>query len=71
MYLRSNGSSFFQKAVSMGGRTLKLFDFKWAPGLPDGIFEKAKFGKILGDLGIENVGIFNGHLVYFIPLWYI
>jgi hypothetical protein len=39
------------------------------PGLPDGIFsnQKSQFGKILDGLGIEDVGIFYGHLVYFWP----
>jgi hypothetical protein len=39
-------------------------------GLPDGAFsnQKSKFGYILGDLRIENVGIFYSHLVYFMSI---
>jgi hypothetical protein len=40
--------------------------------LPDGIFsnQKSKFGLILEDLAMEDVGIFYGQLVYFTAiLW--
>jgi hypothetical protein len=42
-------------------------------GLPDGIFayQKSNFGNILEGLGMDNVGIFYCHLVYFIAIWYI
>jgi hypothetical protein len=55
-------------------------------GLPDGLFSnrKSKFGYILDGLALEDVGIFyghlvhlwsflifNGHLVYFVVIWYI
>jgi hypothetical protein len=41
-------------------------------GLPDGIFskQKSKFGYILEDLLIENVGVFYGHLLHFTIIWY-
>jgi hypothetical protein len=52
-----------------------------ASGLPDGIvsYQKSQFGYILEDLGMENVGILNGHLprifyghwVYFEVILYI
>jgi hypothetical protein len=43
------------------------------PGLPDGIFSYQKCPNefILEGLGMENVGIFYGHLVYFSPFWYV
>jgi hypothetical protein len=43
------------------------------PWLPDGVFsnQKSKFGKILDGLAMEEVGIFYGHLVYFMVIWYI
>jgi hypothetical protein len=43
------------------------------PGLPEGIFafKKYQFEYILDGLGIENVGIFYGHLVYIMATWYI
>jgi hypothetical protein len=31
---------------------------------------KCQFVYILEDLGMENVGIFDGHLVYFMAVWY-
>jgi hypothetical protein len=39
--------------------------------LPDGIFsnQKSKFVDILKSLGIENVGIVNGHLEYLTSIW--
>jgi hypothetical protein len=42
-------------------------------GLPDGLFsyQKSKFGYILEVLGMENVGIFYGHLEYFMTIWYV
>jgi hypothetical protein len=42
-------------------------------GLPDGIFsnQKSQFGKILEGLAMEDVGIFNDHLVQFTVIWYI
>jgi hypothetical protein len=45
----------------------------FTPGLPDGIFayQKSKFGHILEGLGMENVGIILGYLVYFMGIWYI
>jgi hypothetical protein len=48
-------------------RTVVVF-----PGLPDGSFsyQKSKFGKILESLGMENVGIFWGHLEYCSHTWY-
>jgi hypothetical protein len=42
------------------------------PELPDGTFssyQKSRFGHILEGLGAENVGIFYGHLVYFMDIW--
>jgi hypothetical protein len=33
--------------------------------------EKSQFGQFLGGLAMEDVGIFNGHLVYFTAIWYI
>jgi hypothetical protein len=43
------------------------------PGLPDGIFsyQKYQFGYILVGLLMENVGIFDVELVYFVTLWYV
>jgi hypothetical protein len=53
------------------------------PGLPDGIFssQKSKFGKFLEGLATKDVmaiwyilqpyGIFYGHLVYLLVIWYI
>jgi hypothetical protein len=43
------------------------------PGLPDGLFsnQKSKFGEIFGDLAMEDVGIFYGHLVRFTAFCYI
>jgi hypothetical protein len=40
--------------------------------LPDGLFsnQKSQFGKILEDLAMEEVGLFYGHLVYFMWLLY-
>jgi hypothetical protein len=50
--------------------------------LPDGLFSnpKSQFGQILKVLAMENLGIFYGHLVYFVaihnfvvyftPFWY-
>jgi hypothetical protein len=37
-------------------------------GLPDGTFsdQKSKFGKILAGLAMGDVGLFYGHLVYFV-----
>jgi hypothetical protein len=46
-------------------------------GLPDGLFsnQKYQFGLILEGLRMENVdiyiGIFYGHLGYFMTIWYI
>jgi hypothetical protein len=50
-------------------------------GLPDGIsaYQKSQFWYISEDLKIENVvriflllfGIFYGHVVYFVVIWYI
>jgi hypothetical protein len=53
-------------------RQLKL-TFKSGPGLPDCIFsnQKSPFGQILEGLAKEDVGIFFGHLVYFIDIWYL
>jgi hypothetical protein len=57
-----------------------------APELPDGLFsnQKSKFEQILEGLAMENLSIFydyldffrdikifNGHLVYFVVIWYI
>jgi hypothetical protein len=39
-------------------------------GLPDGLFSYQKC-QFLGGLGMENVGIFYGHLVYFAGIWQI
>jgi hypothetical protein len=41
--------------------------------LPDGLFSKQKsqFGKVLEGLAMEDVGIFCGHLVYFMAIWQI
>jgi hypothetical protein len=33
--------------------------------------QKSHFGKILEGLGMEGVGKFYGHLVYFMAIWYI
>jgi hypothetical protein len=33
--------------------------------------KKLQFGEILEGLAIEDVGIFCGHLVYFVAIWYI
>jgi hypothetical protein len=33
--------------------------------------QKSQFGKFLWGLAMEDVGIFFGHLVYFIVIWYI
>jgi hypothetical protein len=43
------------------------------PGLPDGFFsdQKYQFGKILEDLGMENVVIYSGHSEYFMTIGYI
>jgi hypothetical protein len=49
------------------------------PGLPDGLFSNSQLGQILEGLSWENVaihilspfGIFQGHLGYFMTLWYI
>jgi hypothetical protein len=40
------------------------------PGLPEGIFsyQNYQFGKVFESLGMENVGIFYGQLVYFMAL---
>jgi hypothetical protein len=40
-------------------------------GVPDGLFSypKSQFGYILMGLGMENVGIFYGHLEYFTSIW--
>jgi hypothetical protein len=40
------------------------------PGLPDDLIsnQKSQFGYILVDLGMENSGIYYGHLVYFIAI---
>jgi hypothetical protein len=42
-------------------------------GLPDGVFsnQKFQFRSILEGLRMENAGIFYGHLVCFIVIWYI
>jgi hypothetical protein len=42
-----------------------------APGLPDGVFsnQKYKLGFILKGLGMQNVGIFYGHLEYCSAIW--
>jgi hypothetical protein len=39
--------------------------------LPGGLFsnKKYQFGKILEGLAMEDVGIFYGHLVYFMAIW--
>jgi hypothetical protein len=41
--------------------------------LPDGAFsnQKSKFWKILGNLSMEDDGLFYVPLVYFIAIWYI
>jgi hypothetical protein len=41
--------------------------------MPDGLFsdQKSAFGFIREGLGMDNVGIFYIHLVYFTALWYI
>jgi hypothetical protein len=47
---------------------------RWVgPRLPDGIFSnpKALFGYISEGLGIDNVGVFCGHLGYFTTIWYV
>jgi hypothetical protein len=33
--------------------------------------QKSQLGKILEGLGMENAGIFYGHLEYFTVIWYI
>jgi hypothetical protein len=40
--------------------------------LPDGLFsnQKSQFGKMLEDLGMENVCKFYDHLEYFTAIWY-
>jgi hypothetical protein len=42
-----------------------------ASELPDGIFsnQNSQFGYILEGLGMKNVCIFSGHLVYFMAIW--
>jgi hypothetical protein len=42
-------------------------------GLPDGIvsYQKIPVSEYFKDLGMENFGIFQGHLVYFAYFWYI
>jgi hypothetical protein len=44
-----------------------------ASGLPDGLFsnQKSKYGEILEVLAMEDVVIFNGHLVHFTVFCYI
>jgi hypothetical protein len=39
--------------------------------LPDGTFSNQKYqlGSILEGIAIEDVGIFNGQLVYFAVIW--
>jgi hypothetical protein len=41
--------------------------------LTDGIFsnQKSRFGLILEGLAMDDVGMFYGHLVYFMAIWYI
>jgi hypothetical protein len=41
--------------------------------LPDGIFSNLNtlFWKISDGLAMEDVGIFYGHLVYLVAIWYI
>jgi hypothetical protein len=41
------------------------------PGLPDDIFsnKKSHFGQTLEGLEMESMGIFYGHLVYFMAIW--
>jgi hypothetical protein len=38
-------------------------------GLPDGIFSDKK-SQIGNFLGMEDVGIYNGHLIYWMVIWY-
>jgi hypothetical protein len=47
--------------------------FHFKPGLPDGTFSNPKyqFGNILEDISMEGDGIFYGHLIYFVAIWYI
>jgi hypothetical protein len=33
--------------------------------------QKSHFGSILEGLGMEDGGLFYGHLVYFVAIWYI
>jgi hypothetical protein len=42
-------------------------------GLPDGIFAKQKyqFWYILEGVGMEYVGVFYGHLIHLMAIWYI
>jgi hypothetical protein len=41
-------------------------------GFPDSLFsnQKSQFGLILEGIGMENVGIFYGQLVYFSAIYY-
>jgi hypothetical protein len=57
---------------------IKLLDeseevFYRAPGLPDGLLsdQKLESGHILESLAMQDVGVFYGHLVYFMDIWYI
>jgi hypothetical protein len=34
-------------------------------------YQKSQFGFILEGLGLKNVGIFYGHLGYFMVIWYV
>jgi hypothetical protein len=64
------GSYIVQPLPATWRQEKKQF-FVSAPGLPDGVFshQKSKFGYIFGRLGMENVGIFNGHLKHFTASW--
>jgi hypothetical protein len=53
-------------------KTNLLINLAFAIELPDGIFayQKSRIWFILGGLGMQRVGIFHGHLVYSVVIWY-
>jgi hypothetical protein len=56
-----------QRAAGVTGISLT------SPGLPDGLFsyQKSQFGYIFEDHGLENFGVFYGHLAFLLPFWFV
>jgi hypothetical protein len=54
-----------------GQKSQKIVIITSTPGFPDGINFQTKFPSwvILEGLAMEDIDIFNGHLMYFMSIW--